>query len=91
MHPRILMAHMGHTVEHRISHVDVRGGHIDLGPEHLASVGKFAGAHPAEQIKIFLHAPVAVGAFPAGLCQSPAIIPYLLGSEITDIRLTLPY
>ena len=30
------MAHAGHTVYDRIAHVDIRGGHIDLGAEHFS-------------------------------------------------------
>ena len=44
------------AVEHRIAQVDVARGHVDLGAQHARAVGKFAGAHAAEQIEIFLDA-----------------------------------
>ena len=30
--PGIVVGHVGHPVNHRIPHIDVGGGHIDLGP-----------------------------------------------------------
>ena len=34
----VVMTHTGHPVDNRITHVDIRGSHIDLGAEHLLSV-----------------------------------------------------
>ena len=34
----IVMCHMSHTVDDRVSHVDIRGCHIDLGTQHLLAV-----------------------------------------------------
>ena len=53
------------AVEHRIAQVDVAGRHVDLGAQHARAVGKFAGAHAAEQIEIFLDAAAAIGALGA--------------------------
>ena len=35
---RVVVCHMGNTIEDRITHVDVRGCHIDLRTENLLTV-----------------------------------------------------
>ena len=44
------------AIEHRIAQVDVARRHVDLGAQHARAVRKFAGAHAAEQIEVFLDA-----------------------------------
>ena len=40
------------AVHHRVAHVDVRRGHVDLRPQRAAAVGELAGPHPLEQVEI---------------------------------------
>ncbi len=47
--------------------------HVDLGAQHARAVGKFAGAHPAEQVEVFLHAALAERAVFARLGQGAAV------------------
>ena len=42
---RVMVRHPGNPVDHRIPHVNIRGGHVDLCPQHLAPVREFSGAH----------------------------------------------
>ena len=53
------MAGVQDAVHHRVAQVDVAGRHVDLGAQHARAVWKFAGAHAAEQVEVFLHAAVA--------------------------------
>ncbi len=73
-------------VHDRVAHVYVAGCHIDFGPERLCSVGKRTGPHPRKKVKVFLHRAIPIGTLPARRCQSAAILPHLIGSEITDKR-----
>lgn len=36
--PCIMMGHMCHTVNNRVTHIDIRGSHINPGTKHLFSV-----------------------------------------------------
>ena len=75
------------AIEHRVAQIDIAGRHVDLGAQHPRAVLKFAGAHAAEQIEIFLDAAVAVRAFGARLGQRAACQPHLLLGLIVDIGL----
>ena len=59
------------AVEHRVAQVDVAGRHVDLGAQHARAVRKFAGAHAAEQVEIFLDRAVAERAVLAGSVSVP--------------------
>ena len=41
----VVMMHMGHAVNDRIPHVDIRGSHIDSGAEYFFTVCKFSFPH----------------------------------------------
>ena len=60
------------AVEHRVAQIDVARRHVDLGAQHARAVGKFAGAHAAEQIEVFLDAALAERAVLARLGQRAA-------------------
>ena len=53
---------MGYTIDDRVTHVDIRGSHIDLGTEYLLSILIFAVFHIFKQLQIFLHGTVTVRA-----------------------------
>ena len=46
--------------------------HVDLGAQHARAVGKFAGAHAAEQVEVLLHRAIAIRAVLPGLGQRAA-------------------
>src|SRR3954465_11837191 len=60
---------MQNAVETRITQIDVAGRHVDLGAQHAGAVGKLAGAHTAEKVKVLFRSPVAEWAVAARLCQ----------------------
>ena len=82
----IVMCHVGHTVDDRVSHIDVRGSHINLSPEHFASVLKLPVFHALKQVQVLLHTSVSVWAFLSRLCEGSAVFTDLLCSQITDKR-----
>ena len=57
-----VMLDIADAVEHRVSHVEVAAGQVDLGPEGVAPLLKFARAHPTEEIQTLLDGTVAPGA-----------------------------
>ena len=58
------------AVHHRVAHVQVGRGHVDLRPQGARAVGELAGPHPLEQVQVLLDRAVAVGAVLAGLGQA---------------------
>ena len=80
---------MRHTVNYRITHVHIRGGHVDSGAQHLFPVGIPAVFHIFKQRKIFFHASCAGRILLAGLCQRTSVLPDLLCGKIGYISLSL--
>ena len=74
-----VMLGMQDAVHHRIAHVQVRRGHVDLGAQHARAVGKLAGAHALEQVEILFDRAIAIGAVLAGLGQRAAILANFFG------------
>ena len=79
-----MMLRMGDTVDDRISHVDVRGCHVDLGPEHLLAVCVLAFAHLLKELQVLFDAPVPIRRFLTRLSQGPSVGPDLVGAEVAD-------
>ena len=44
------------AVHHRVAHVQVGRGHVDLGAQRARAVGKLAGLHALEQVQVLFHA-----------------------------------
>ena len=42
------------AVEHRIAHVDVRGGHVDLRAQDVRTVLELSGPHPREHVQVLV-------------------------------------
>ncbi len=72
-----------------VAEVHVGTRHIDLGAEHPRSLFKFALVHALEEIEVFLHRAVAVGALDAGLGGSALLCGYLFRGLIVDIGFAL--
>ena len=81
---------MRHTVDHRITHVDIRGRHIDLGTQDLLAVLVFPVLHLFKEPQILLHRTVAVWAVLPGFLKSTTVFPDLVGRQVADECLPLP-
>ena len=81
---RIVMCHVGDAVDYGISHVHVRGSHVDLRAQHPASVGELPVFHPLKEVQIFFHAAVPPGTVFPRLRQRAAVRADLLGREVAD-------
>ena len=79
------MLGMQDAVQHGVAQIDVAGSHIDLGPQNARAVRKLAGAHAAEQVKVFIGAAIAIRAVAARLRQRAAHCPHLVGRCVVDI------
>ena len=75
------------AVHHRVAHVEVGRGHVDLGPQGARAVGKFAGLHALEQVEVLFDGAVAIGAVLARLGQRAAVLAHFLGGQIADVGL----
>ena len=75
------------AVEHRVTEIDIAGGHVDLGAQHPGAVGELAGAHAAKQVEIFVFRAVAERAVGAGLGEGAAPFADLVGALVVDIGL----
>lgn len=69
----VVMRDVADSIKQWIAQPHVGRSHINLAAQRARPVGKFAGLHPLEEIKIFRHTPMAEGAFFAGLIRRPAI------------------
>ena len=85
----IVMCHMRHTVDDRITHIHIGRGHVDLGAQHLLSVPIHAVLHVLEQFQVLFHAAVPVRAVLARLGQRAAVFPDLLRAQVADVCLSL--
>ena len=79
------MGHMSHTVDDRVTHVDVGGCHIDLGTEHFLSVLILAVFHVLEKFQVFFHGTITVGAVFTRLSQGSSVLADLLRREVADV------
>ena len=85
----VVVRHAGDAVNDRVTHVDIRGGHVNLRPQHLLAVLVLAVPHGLEQFQIFLHRPVAVRAFLSRLGKRPPVLADLLGGQVAHVGLAL--
>ena len=86
---RIVMGHMSHAVDDRITHIDIAAGHIDPGPQGALTVRELTVLHAFEQVQVLLDGTVPVGIVPARLGQGAAVFTHLLRRQLRDIGLTL--
>ena len=73
------------AVHGRIPHDDVRGGHVDLHAQGLASLRELARLHAAEEVQALFGRPVAPGRVLPGLGQGAAILTHFLLAELIHI------
>ncbi len=72
------------AVEHRVPHVEVAAGQVDLGPEGVFALGKLPVPHALEQVQALLDRPVPPGGAGGGV-HVPPVLPELLGGELADV------
>ena len=84
----VMMRHAGHTVNHRVSHVDVGRCHVDFCTQHLLTVLVKTVLHIFKQRQIFLHGTIPVRAVLSGRIEVSPVFPDLLRRQITDIGLS---
>ncbi len=77
------------AIEHRVAHVDVGRGHVDLGPQRVLPVLEFAGPHAAKEIETLRRRPIAIGARLARLGERAAIFANLVGVQAADVGVPL--
>ena len=88
--PLAVVVHVVDAVEHRVSHVEVAAGQVDLGPEGVFALGELTGAHPAEQVKVFFRAAVAPRRGAGGLAGiGAAVLAHLLAGQVVHIGFAL--
>ena len=83
----LVVAGVADAVDDGIAHIQIGRCHVDLGAQHVAAVGKLAGAHAPEDVEILFHTTVAVGAFLARLFQGAAVLPNLFRAEAVHVGL----
>ena len=83
--PGLVMADLAHPVQHRIAHIDIRAGHIDLGAQHCGALVDLPGAHFAKQRQILGHRTVTERAGLTWLFQGAAVLAHLLGAQLIHI------
>ncbi len=71
-----------YAVDHRIAHVQIGAGHVDLGAQGFTAIRKFSGFHAAEKIEIFCNAAIPVWAVLSRNGKSPAVVAQLFHTEV---------
>ena len=66
-------------VDHRVPHIEVAGGQVDLGPEGVPSVLKFPVLHPFKEVQGLLHRPVPPGGGGGHADGAPVLLELLRG------------
>ena len=82
--PLAVVVHVVDAVDHRVPHVEVAAGQVDLGPEGVCAVGELPGPHPGEEVQGLLHGPVPPGGAGGGVHVAPVLLE-LLGGELAHI------
>ena len=86
--PLSVMGQVVDPVEHRVPHIEVSAGQIDLGPQGVLALRELAVLHPLEQVQALLDGPVP----PGGAGRSSGIstvLLELLRRQLADISQAL--
>ena len=76
------------AVEHRVPHIEVAAGQVDLGPQGVLALRELAVLHPLEQVQALLDGAVPPGRAGGGVHIAPVLLE-LLRRELTDIGQSL--
>ena len=74
----IMVCHMSHSVDYRVSHIHIGRRHIYSGSEDLGSILIFALLHLLKELQILFNTSVPAGVVLTGLCQGTAVFANLL-------------
>ena len=85
----VVVFRMTDPVDRRVAHVHVGVSHIDLGAQDFAAVGELAVFHAGEEVQIFLHGAVPVGAGLAGGGQVALVFFELIVREFANVCFAL--
>jgi len=85
--PGAMMRRLQDAIQDRVTHDDVRRGHVDLGTQDPGAFVELAGPHASEQVQVLGDGTVPVWAVPAGLRQCAAIRANLLRGQVVHVRL----
>ncbi len=86
---RPVMAAVADAVEQRVAQFHIGSRQITFAPQHMGAVGKFARAHPPEEIEVFGHRAVTVRAGLARLTDRAPVLADLLLVEAVHIGLAV--
>ena len=84
----IMMFHPCDAIKNRIPHIHISGCHIDLRPQHFASIRIFSCFHILEQLKILFRCAVTIWAVLSRFRQSSSVFTNFIRRQITYIRLS---
>ena len=87
--PGAVMVHAADPVHHRVAQLHVLVLHVDLGAQHVRSLGELARPHPAEQVEVLLDRSVAERALDARLAVAAALRRDRLAVLVVDVGETL--
>ena len=79
-----VMLNVADAVEHRVAHVEVAGGEVDLCAQRVFALRELSRAHAAEQVETFRNRPVAPRADGGGV-HVPAVFAELLRRELAHV------
>ena len=79
-----VVMHMVDTVDHRVTHIEIAGRGVNLGPQSHRTIREFPGTHPGKQIQALLDRAVPVGALGGTVHVTPHLL-HLLRRQLTDI------
>ena len=84
-----VMGSMCDSINCRVSHINVRRRHINLGSQSMRTVFKLAIFHSLKEIKIFFNAPVSVRTVFARLSKGSAILTHLFRRKVAYVCLSI--
>src|SRR5678815_1134737 len=70
---RAMMARVPDTIEHGVTHVQIRRGHVDLGAHYVRAVRELAGTHARKEVEALGHRSIAEGAVAPRLGERAAM------------------
>jgi len=73
--------HLFDSVDNRITHVDIWGGHVNLCPQNIGAIFKLAISHTLKQIEVLNNWTISVRTLFSRFCQSSSVCPHLLSCQ----------
>jgi len=80
-----VMGGINNAVYNRVTHVHVRGGHINACPEHTTALFIRTLVHAIEEIEVLLNGAVAIRTGHTGLCCCAFLLRNCLGALVINI------